>query len=155
MVIKVNGDGSGDSGLAAKANETREKAARGEIDETEFMESFKSAIKAFASGYQDAWQKIRSERIARNVHKESGISDRIYPVTRGYQRLKEVRFYVGMEEPNSDSEEEDVEHTQKGTSDSDNEMDEENDWDGEDEEISDEYESDNVDNMVTTSVKDA
>ncbi|KAJ8082634.1 hypothetical protein PM082_008489 [Marasmius tenuissimus] len=135
-----------DGELAAKAIEMREKVERGEMD---MMESVEWAIKAFLNGHTDASQKIRAERIARNVRNDGGIDDWNDPDTRGYQRLKDMRLYISMEETYSDEEEEEDQRDAKD--DEDDENDDEEDWEDEDEEFSDEYESDNADGTPTTS----
>ncbi|KAK1215251.1 hypothetical protein PQX77_022153 [Marasmius sp. AFHP31] len=133
----------GDGGLAAKAIEMREKVERGEMD---MMESFEWAIKSFFNGHTDASQKIRTERIARNVRNDGGIDDWNDPDAKGYQRLKDIRFYISMEETYSDEEEEGEEQR-----DAEDDEEDEEDWADEDEEFSDEYESDNADGTTTTS----
>ncbi|KAK1229458.1 hypothetical protein PQX77_007507 [Marasmius sp. AFHP31] len=121
----------------------REKVERGEMD---MMESFEWAIKSFFNGHTDASQKIRTERIARNVRNDGGIDDWNDPDAKGYQRLKDIRFYISMEETYSDEEEEGEEQR-----DAEDDEEDEEDWADEDEEFSDEYESDNADGTTTTS----
>ncbi|KAL0564403.1 hypothetical protein V5O48_017646 [Marasmius crinis-equi] len=124
----------GADGLEAMAIGMRQKVENGEMD---LMKSFEMAIKAFAGGYEDAWQKTRAERIKRNVRAEGGSeiwddSDRA-----GYRRLKDIRFAVSLEDSNSDSEDENDERDvqRDGAS-------EEEEEEYDDEEYDEEYESD-------------
>lgn len=95
-------------GTADRMKVLRAKADRGEVTEGA---SFFSVFQSFFGDYDDTWQMLRAERIARNMHKQwedEGFTSALRwtdPDRAGYKRLKDARSALGWDDPCSDEEE--------------------------------------------------
>ncbi|KAL0564402.1 hypothetical protein V5O48_017645 [Marasmius crinis-equi] len=84
--------------------EMQRKVERGEMRE---MDSFGWILDTYGNPYDDAWKQIRRERLSQ--HFREGMnwdldSDDEETISRGYERLKEVIYFVSLEDPYSGEE---------------------------------------------------